>query len=371
MINVLILIGTRPEAIKMVPVIDEINKNRDQLNLTLVVTGQHKEMMLQSLEPFGLKPDIDLDIMKPNQTLTYITTETMNRLERVVEDKKPDVIVVHGDTQAAFAGSLIGFFHKIPVAHVEAGLRTDNKYSPFPEEINRRLVDVLADFYFAPTEMSIENLLRENVEEKNIYLTGQTSVDLALKTSLEDYEFSNKEYNRILNFDGIVVTMTAHRRENQGDIMKDMFQHILKIVEENPNILLVYPCHLNPKVRIPANEILGNHDRIILTDPCSYHDMIKLIVNSYLAISDSGGLQEECTTLKTPLVLMRDTTERPEAIKANTVILAGNKGAEIKKVVEDLLNDEKKYNAMKENENPFGDGKASERIVKLLLEKLS
>ncbi len=354
----------------MVPVINEINKHKDELSLTFVVTGQHKEMMLQSLEPFGLSPDIDLDIMKPNQTLTYITTETMNRLDEVVKEKNPDIILVHGDTQAAFAGSLIGFFHKVPVAHVEAGLRTDNKYSPFPEEINRRLVDVLADFYFAPTDMSIDNLLRENTPEKNIYLTGQTSVDLALKTSKEHYDFNNPLYNRVLNFDGRVITMTAHRRENQGEIMEDMFENILKIVNENPDILLVYPCHLNPKVRVPANKILGGHNRIILTDPCSYHDMIKLIVNSHLVLSDSGGLQEECTTLKTPLVLMRDTTERPEAIKANTVVLAGNKGDEIKHIVEELLSDENKYNAMKESENPFGDGRASERIVNIIMDKL-
>jgi UDP-N-acetylglucosamine 2-epimerase (non-hydrolysing) len=363
--KIMVIIGTRPEATKMVPVVLELKKHAHWFDTQLVVTGQHKEQMEQSLRPFNLVPDVDLNIMKPNQTLTYVTTSAISGLDELMIKDRPDLVLVHGDTQAAFCGATTAFFHQIPVAHVEAGLRSHNKYSPYPEEINRKLVDVISDIYFAPTELNRENLLAEGYKE-NIYVTGQTAVDVALTLAKENYSFINPEFNRIYKHKGRLISMTAHRRENLGEPMENMFRAIKKLVDENEDVLLVYPVHLNPKVRVIANKYLANHDRILLTEPAEFPDMINLISRSYMLVSDSGGLQEESTVFHKPMILMRDTTERPEAVEAGSVFLSGTDEDVIYNFGTQLLNDQALHTKMSTAKNPFGDGKASQRIVRLI-----
>ena len=362
--KIMVVIGTRPEATKMVPVIQELKKHAHWFDTRFVVTGQHKEQMEKSLAPFDLVPDIDLNIMKKNQTLTYVTTSAISGLDDLIIKDKPDMMIVHGDTQAAFAGATTAFFHKIPVAHIESGLRSHNKYSPYPEEVNRRVVDVIADILLAPTEINRENLIKEGYSKDMIFVTGQTGVDLTMRTHRDDYVFSNKAYNRIHSHPGRLISMTAHRRENLGPPMESMFRAIRRLVEDHGDILLVYPVHLNPVVREAAHKILSGHERIMLTEPADYPDMINLMSRSYMIMSDSGGLQEESVVFNKPLILMRDTTERPEAIEGGSAFLAGTDEEVIYNKGVELLNDEAAYAKMASAQNPFGDGKASERIVK-------
>lgn len=364
--KIMLVIGTRPEATKMVPVIQALHKRTDWFETKLVVTGQHKEQMEQSLSPFNIIPDIDLNIMKQNQSLAYVTTSAISGLDELMIEDRPDFVLVHGDTQASFCGATTAFFHKIPVGHIESGLRSHNKYSPFPEEVNRRLVDVIADLHFAPTWINKKNLLSEGYSEDTIHITGQTGVDLTMISHDDDYKFINSAYDRIFDHKGRLLTMTAHRRENLGQGMVQMFRAIRRLVDDHEDVLLVYPVHLSPRVRETAFKILSDHDRILLTEPAGYTDMINLMSRSYMVLSDSGGLQEETVVFNKPLILMRDTTERPEALEGGSAFLSGTDEETIYKKGYELLNDEGEYQRMAKAKNPFGDGQASDRIVKII-----
>lgn len=364
--KIMVIFGTRPEATKMCPLVLELKKYPEWYNVMLVVTGQHREQLYQAMENFNLKPDADLSIMKKSQTLAYITTSAINGLDKLMEDEKPDLVLVHGDTQTSFCGALTAFYHKIPVGHVEAGLRSFKKYSPYPEEVNRRLVDVVADLLFAPTQYSRENLLKEGYKDEQIYVTGQTAVDAALMGYKKDYKFNAEKLNEIDFNSKRVVMVTAHRRENYGQPMKQMFKAIRRIAEENKDALIVYPVHLSPVVRETANEILSGHERILLLDPIEFNDSVNLQARAHIILSDSGGLQEESVVFHKPMVLMRDTSERQEAIKTGAVYLAGTEEKSIYDIATKLLNDKEFYRKMAEAKNPFGDGRASERITNIL-----
>lgn len=364
--KIMVIFGTRPEATKMCPLVLELKKYPEWFNVMLVVTGQHREQLYQAMENFNLKPDADLSIMKKSQTLAYITTSAINGLDKLMEDEKPDLVLVHGDTQTSFCGALTAFYHKIPVGHVEAGLRSFKKYSPYPEEVNRRLVDVVADLLFAPTQYSRENLLKEGYKDEQIYVTGQTAVDAALMGYKKDYKFNAEKLNEIDFNSKRVVMVTAHRRENYGQPMKQMFKAIRRIAEENKDVLIVYPVHLSPVVRETANEILSEHERILLLDPIEFNDSVNLQARAHIILSDSGGLQEESVVFHKPMVLMRDTSERQEAIKTGAVYLAGTEEKSIYDIATKLLNDKEFYRKMAEAKNPFGDGRASERITNIL-----
>jgi len=369
--KVMVVIGTRPEATKMGPVILKLKQHQEWFETQLVVTGQHKEQLYQSLHPFGITPDIDLEIMRDRQTLTYVTTAALTGLEEVISQGKPDIVLVHGDTQTTFAAGLAAFLHKVPVGHIEAGLRSHNRYSPWPEEVNRKLVDVVADLLFAPTQVGRSNLIAEGYDPKQIFVTGQTAVDAALAMYRPDYTFANTRLNEVLNHSGRVIAITAHRRENYGDPMRQMFAAIRRIVDDNPDVLAVYPVHLSPTVRAAVSEMLLGHHRIMLLDPIDFPDMVNLMARSHMVMSDSGGLQEESTVFGRPMVLMRDTTERPEAIETGAVYLAGTDTQPIYNVASRLLNDRAFYEKMATAKNPFGDGKASERIIGIIAHYLA
>jgi UDP-N-acetylglucosamine 2-epimerase (non-hydrolysing) len=364
--KVMVIFGTRPEATKMCTVVKELKKYPERFKVKVVVTGQHKKQLYQVLQNFNIKPDIDLGLMKEDQSLSYVTTSAISGLDNVVQEDKPDFILVHGDTMTSFCGALVGFFHKIPVGHIEAGLRSFEKYSPWPEEVNRRLVDVVADLLFAPTALSCENLMKEGYKREQIYITGQTAIDASLNTYQENHVFSEQALNKIDFKHRRVITMTAHRKENYGEPMRQMFTAIRRLAEDNPDVLIVYPVHLSPTVREMAYRILSGHDRILLLEPIDFVDSINLQARSYFIMSDSGGLQEECVVFHKPLVLMRDTTERPEAIEAGAVYLAGTDEAVIYDISTKLLRDTNFYSKMAGARNPFGDGKASERIAQIL-----
>ena len=364
--KVMVVIGTRPEATKMGPVILKLKEQEQWFETKLVVTGQHKEQLYQSLRPFGITPDIDLEIMRDKQTLTYVTTAALTGLDEVIGHNRPDIVLVHGDTQTTFAAGLAAFLHKVPVGHVEAGLRSFNRHSPWPEEINRKLVDVVADLLFAPTKLGRANLVAEGYDPRQIYVTGQTAMDAAQAVYRPDYSFLNPALNSITQHPGRVIAMTAHRRENYGAPMRQMFTAVRRLVEANPDTLLVYPVHLSPTVRYAAQEILSNHERIVLLEPIDFPDMVNLMARSYMVMSDSGGLQEESTVFGRPMVLMRDTTERPEAVETGAVYLAGTGTEPIFDVASRLLHDPIFYKKMATAKNPFGDGRASERIVAIL-----
>lgn len=364
--KIMVIFGTRPEATKMCPVVQELYKHREWFETKVVVTGQHREQLYQALSHFSIQPDMDLALMKENQTLAYFTSAAISGLDRVIAEDKPDMILVHGDTQTAMCGGLASFFHKIPVGHVEAGLRSHNKYSPWPEEINRRMVDIVTDLLFAPTSVGKDNLLREGCNAEDIFITGQTAVDAAMLTYKEDFTFREESLNDLVQHQGRIITVTAHRRENYGTPMKQMFSAIRRIADEHPDVSVIYPVHLSPAVRDLAFTMLSDHDRIHLLDTIEYPDMINLLSRSYLILSDSGGLQEETTVFKKPLVLMRDTTERPEAVKANAVYLAGTEEESIYNITAKLLTDSNLYQGMANVRNPFGDGKASKRIVQIM-----
>ncbi len=360
--KIMIIIGTRPEATKMGTLIQEMKSCTEWFDVKVVVTGQHKEQLYQVMDNFDIEPDIDLEIMKENQSLAYITTRAISGLDDIVSEEKPDFILVHGDTQTSFSGALVGFLHQIPVGHVEAGLRSHNKYSPWPEEINRKLVDVVTDYLFAPTENSVENLKQEGYVRENIYITGQTAIDAAIIAYKKDHIFKIDKLNAIDFSAKRVITMTAHRRENRGKPMEQMFRAIRRVVDDHPDVLVIYPVHLSPIVRKHAYDLLSNHDRILLIEPVDFFDLINLQARSHFIISDSGGLQEEASVFNKPLVLMRDTTERPEAIEKGTVYLAGIDEEPIYEVTTKLLNDPEFYESLTIESNPFGDGKASKRI---------
>lgn len=359
--RVLLVFGTRPEAIKMAPLVKEL-KSRGCLKTSVCVTGQHREMLDQVMECFDIVPDYDLSIMKKGQDLYDITSGVLLSIKKVYEEEKPDVVLVHGDTTTTFAAGLAAFYMHIPVGHVEAGLRTHDIYSPFPEEFNRQAVGIVARYHFAPTDMAKENLAREGKDETHIYVTGNTAIDAMKTTVRKDYD------HQILRWaaDSRLVLITAHRRENLGEPLKHMFKAIRRIVDEFPDIKVVYPVHLNPLVRTTAGEILGDHDRIRLIEPLDVVDFHNFMDRSYLILTDSGGIQEEAPSLGKPVLVMRDTTERPEGIAAGTLKLVGTQEEPIYKAFKTLFEDEREYDKMSKASNPYGDGHACERIADII-----
>lgn len=368
-IKVMTIFGTRPEAIKMAPLVKELEKNSDRIESIVCVTAQHREMLDQVLKIFDIKPDYDLDIMHERQTLVNIATRALEGLDEIMKEVKPDVVLVHGDTSTTFAGSLAAYYNQILLGHVEAGLRTYDKYFPFPEEINRRITGVIADMHFAPTKRNENNLLSENTPKENIYVTGNTVID-ALKTTVkDDYEFSD-EGLKTLNWDTKkVIVMTAHRRENLGEPLKNICRAVLRIVNDFDDVEVVYPVHLNPAVREVVFDILGNHDRIKLIDPVNADELHNAIKRGYLVLTDSGGLQEEAPSLGKPVLVLRNETERPEAVDAGTVKIAGVNEDNIYNMTKELIENVNEYEKMAHAVNPYGDGYASERIVKAIIER--
>lgn len=359
-IKIMTIFGTRPEAIKMAPLILEAEKRNKEFEVVTTVTGQHKEMLNQVLSIFNITPDYNLNIMHSNQTLTDITVNIISKLDRIINAEKPDIILVHGDTTSTLAASISSFYHKVPVGHVEAGLRTWKKYSPFPEEMNRQMTDVLSDLYFAPTQLSKSNLLKENHNKKSIFITGNTAID-ALKSTVND-DYHHDVLDKIKDENKIIL-VTMHRRENLGEPMENVFYAIREVVLENPNIEVVYPVHLNPIVQKTAKKILGGTERIHLIDPLDVVDFHNLIARSYFVMTDSGGVQEEAPSLGKPVLVLRDTTERPEGVKAGTLKIAGTEKSHVKQLMTDLLHDHDLYQKMSKASNPYGDGSASERIL--------
>ena len=365
MIKVMSIFGTRPEAIKMAPLVKELER-RKEIKSIICVTAQHREMLDQVLETFDIKPDYDLNIMKQGQTLSDITSRVLHGLEDVIKEEKPNIVLVHGDTTTTFAGALAAFYNQVDIGHVEAGLRTNNKYSPYPEEMNRQMVDCMTDMYFAPTNLSKQNLLDENIDESKIYVTGNTAIDAMATTVKEDY--THKELEWVKENERLIL-VTAHRRENLGDPMRHIFKAIRKIVDEFEDVKVLYPIHLNPKVREVAHEIFDGCDRVRLIEPLEVFDFHNFINKSYIIMSDSGGVQEEAPSLGKPVLVLRDTTERPEGIDAGTLKLVGTDEKNIYKEAKILLTDKEEYERMSKASNPYGDGHASERIVDAIIEK--
>lgn len=363
MIKVLSIFGTRPEAIKMAPLVKELER-REEINSIVCVTAQHREMLDQVLETFNIKPDYDLNIMHAGQTLSDITVNVIKGLDEVIEECKPDIILVHGDTTTTFAAGLSAFYHRVAIGHVEAGLRTWDKYSPYPEEMNRQMVDRMTDMFFAPTEVSKQNLLSENVDEKKIYVTGNTAIDAMKTTVRKDYD--NPELNWVKDNERLIL-MTAHRRENLGDPMRNIFRAVRRIVEEFMDVKVIYPIHKNPLVRNVANEIFEGCDRIRLIEPLEVFDFHNFQNKSFIILSDSGGIQEEAPSLGKPVLVLRDTTERPEGIKAGTLKLTGTDEETIYQETKRLLTDKEEYERMSKASNPYGDGHASERIADAII----
>ena len=362
-IKVMTIFGTRPEAIKMCPLVLELEKNKDQIESIVTVTGQHREMLDQVLSIFGVKPDFDLNIMKARQTLVDVTVNVLQGLDQVMKDVKPDLVLVHGDTTTTFVASLAAYYNQIAIGHVEAGLRTWNKYSPFPEEMNRQLTGVMADLHFSPTEKSADNLRAENKQEDSIYITGNTAID-ALKTTVS--ETYQHEVLDKLGSDRLLL-LTAHRRENLGEPMRNMFRAIKRLVAEHEDLQVVYPVHLNPVVREIADEVLGNDPRIQLIEPLGVLDFHNFASRAHIILTDSGGVQEEAPSLGVPVLVLRDTTERPEGIDAGTLKLAGTNEETIYDLAKQLLTDDHAYKKMAKASNPYGDGFASKRIVEAIL----
>lgn len=359
--RIMVVFGTRPEAIKMCPLVKEL-KNRKNIETILCVTGQHRQMLDQVLAAFQVKPDYDLSIMKDQQTLFDITTNILNKIKEVLEKVKPDVVLVHGDTSTTFVTALACFYLKIPVGHVEAGLRTYNIYSPYPEEFNRQAVSIISRYNFAPTEMAKNNLLREGKKSETIYITGNTAID-ALKTTVrKDYSHPELEWAN----DSRLILITAHRRENLGEPMRHMFRAIRRVMDEHSDVKAIYPIHMNPVVREIANEILGNDDRIHIIEPLEVLDFHNFLARSYLILTDSGGIQEEAPSLGKPVLVMRDTTERPEGIEAGTLKLVGTDEDTIYQNFKLLLENREAYTKMSNASNPYGDGMASQRIADIL-----
>jgi len=359
--KIMLVFGTRPEAIKMCPLVNEL-KSRKEVQTVVCVTGQHRQMLDAVLDAFAVKPDYDLSIMKDKQTLFDITVNILSRIREVLETEKPDVVLVHGDTSTTFVTALACFYLQIPVGHVEAGLRTYNIYSPYPEEFNRQAVGILAQYNFAPTELSKENLLREGKAADSIYVTGNTAID-ALKTTVRaEYTHPELEWAQ----GSRLIMITAHRRENLGEPMHHMFRAIRRIIEEHPDVKAIYPIHMNPVVRAAANEELGGCDRIRIIEPLDVLDFHNFLARSYLILTDSGGIQEEAPSLGKPVLVMRDTTERPEGIAAGTLKLVGTDEETIYENFKTLLVDKDAYDKMSKASNPYGDGFACKRIADIL-----
>lgn len=357
----MLVFGTRPEAIKMCPLVNEL-KSRTDIQTLVCVTGQHRQMLDQVLDTFKVVPDYDLSIMKERQTLFDVTTNILNKIKDVLEKEKPDVVLVHGDTSTTFVTALACFYLQIPVGHVEAGLRTYNIYSPYPEEFNRQAVGIISAYNFAPTELARENLLKEGKNPDNIYVTGNTAIDALKTTVYSDYTHEHLEWAK----DSRLIMITAHRRENLGQPMENMFRAIRRVCDEHPDVKALYPIHMNPVVRETANKILGGDSRIRIIEPLDVLDFHNFLANSYLILTDSGGIQEEAPSLGKPVLVMRDTTERPEGIAAGTLKLVGTEEETIYSAFKQLLEDETEYDKMSKASNPYGDGFACKRIADIL-----
>lgn len=362
-IKVMTVFGTRPEAIKMAPLVLKLTQHPERFETVTTVTAQHRQMLDQVLDIFHIKPDHDLNIMKDRQTLSDITSNVILNLDQVLTQEKPDIVLVHGDTTTTFAASISAFYHQIVVGHVEAGLRTWNKYSPYPEEMNRQLTDVLSDLYFAPTAQSKANLLQENHPEKQIFITGNTAIDALKQTVSQDYHHDILD---LIDPDKRMILVTMHRRENQGEPMRRVFKVMRSVVEQHDDVEIIYPVHLNPVVQEAANSILGNHPRIHLIDPLDVVDFHNLAARSYFIMTDSGGVQEEAPSLEKPVLVLRDTTERPEGVAAGTLKLVGTQADAVEAGMLELLEDKAAYDKMAHAKNPYGDGHAADRILDAL-----
>lgn len=363
-IKVMSIFGTRPEAIKMAPLVKELEK-RAETESIVCVTAQHREMLDQVLETFKIKPDYDLNMMKQGQTLMDITIGALSGVDAVIKRAKPDIVLVHGDTSTTFAGGLAAFYNQVAIGHVEAGLRTYNKYSPYPEEMNRQMVDCMTDMYFAPTDLSRDNLIKEHVDPSKIYVTGNTAIDAMDTTVDEDYTHPELEW---LGGDKMIL-LTAHRRENLGEPMKNIFRGIRRVLDELPGYKVIYPIHKNPLVRAAADEIFGDCDRVKLIEPLEVFDFHNFQNRAHIILTDSGGIQEEAPSLGKPVLVLRDTTERPEGIKAGTLKLVGTNSENVYKETMRLLTDHDEYERMSKASNPYGDGHASERIADAIINK--
>lgn len=367
MIKVMSIFGTRPEAIKMAPLIKELEK-RKEIKSIVCVTAQHREMLDQVLDTYKIIPDYDLNIMKQGQTLGDVTTRALNGLEKVIREVKPDIVLVHGDTTTTFAGALAAFYNQVAIGHVEAGLRTWDKYSPFPEEMNRQMVDCMTDMYFAPTNLSKENLLKENREKSKIYVTGNTAIDAMLTTVDENYTHPELEF---IKDKERLILLTSHRRENLGEPMRNIFRAIKRIMDEFEDVKVIYPIHKNPIVREIANEVFAGSDKIHLIEPLEVFDFHNFQNKSYMIMTDSGGIQEEAPSLGKPVLVLRDTTERPEGIEAGTLKLVGTDEEMIYNEAKKLLTNKEEYNRMSRACNPYGDGHASKRIVDAIIKEFN
>ncbi len=363
MIKVMSIFGTRPETIKMAPLVKEL-ETRKEIESIVCVTAQHRQMLDQVLETFNIKPDYDLNIMKQGQSLSEITSHALTGLESVIKDVKPDIVLVHGDTTTTFAGALAAFYNQVAIGHVEAGLRTYDKYSPFPEEMNRQMVDCMTDLYFAPTIVSKENLLKEDIKEEKIFVTGNTVIDAMKTTVKNDYTHPELEW---IKPNEKMILLTAHRRENLGEPMRHIFKAIRRIVDELDDVKVIYPIHLNPLVRSVANEVFAGCDKVKLIEPLEVFDFHNFQNKSYIILTDSGGIQEEAPSLGKPVLVLRNTTERPEGISAGTLKLVGTDEETIYAETKKLLTDNKEYEKMSHASNPYGDGHASERIVDAII----
>ena len=366
-IKVMTVFGTRPEAIKMAPVVLELKKYPDLITPIVAVTAQHRDMLDQVLNLFNIKPDYDLNIMAQGQTLFDITTKAMNGLNEVLSKEKPDIVLVHGDTTTTFAGALAAYYHETAVGHVEAGLRTYNKYSPFPEEMNRKLTGAIADLHFAPTDTASGNLKAEGTKEDKIFVTGNTVIDALHKTVTDDFKFDDEKLTNIDYENKRIILVTTHRRENLGEPMRHVYKALKDIVNEFDDVEIVFPVHKNPKVREVVNEELGNIKAVHLIDPLDYEPFANLMHRAFLVLTDSGGIQEEAPSLGKPVLVLRDTTERPEAVKAGTVKLIGTERQKVYEETKYLLTDHDEYQRMANTCNPYGDGKASKRIIEAIL----
>lgn len=363
--KVMVVFGTRPEAIKMCPLVNEL-KTRENLQTVVCVTGQHREMLAQVLEVFGVEPEYNLAVMKDKQTLFDITVSILEKIKTVIETEKPDVVLVHGDTSTTFVTALACFYLQVPIGHVEAGLRTYNIYSPYPEEFNRQAVSIIAKYNFAPTKMSSDNLIKEGKDKDTIFITGNTAIDALKTTVCNDYTHPELEWAR----GSRLITITAHRRENLGEPMHHMFRAIRRIMDEHPDVKAIYPIHMNPAVREAANQELGGCDRIHIIEPLEVLDFHNFLANSYMILTDSGGIQEEAPSLGKPVLVMRDTTERPEGIAAGTLKLVGTDEETIYSNFKELLENKEAYEKMSKASNPYGDGFACRRIADILEESL-
>lgn len=363
--RVMLVFGTRPEAIKMCPLVNELRK-RGKVETLVCVTGQHREMLDQVLETFDVNPDFDLSVMKENQNLFDLTANILAKIKKVLDEAKPDIVLVHGDTTTTFTTALACFYLRISVGHVEAGLRTNNIYSPYPEEFNRQAVSIIAKYNFAPTQLAKNNLIREGKNERSIFITGNTAID-ALKTTVRK-DYTHKELNWAS--DSKLILLTAHRRENLGRPMHHMFRAVKRIVDENANVKVIYPIHMNPLVREAAFEELSGNERVHIIDPLEVMDFHNFMARSFLILTDSGGIQEEAPSLGIPVLVMRDTTERPEGIKAGTLKLIGTDEENIYSNIKLLLNNKDEYDKMAQSSNPYGDGFASKRIADVLEREL-